>query len=183
MTYLIQEIFWYLAIAFALGATVAWFLCKQQYDRKMAALQSTLTTRKPATPVETIEGIGEGFGRRLRADGIATTEVLLDLCATKAGIERVCSCVELDENTVRNWATMADLMRIKGLGGQWAELMWRAGVGSVQDLAGRNISELRTRMREVNEQEHRVAELPGEQRVSRFIAEAGRLEPVLPARK
>jgi hypothetical protein len=38
-------------------------------------------------------------------------------------------------------------------------------------------------MREVNEQEHRVAELPGEQRVSRFIAEAGRLQPILPARK
>jgi hypothetical protein len=74
-------------------------------------------------------------------------------------------------------------MRIKGLGGQWAELMWRSGVTSVQDLAGRDIAELRARMREVNEQEHRVAELPGENRVSRFIADAGHLTPVLLTRK
>ena len=118
----------------------------------------------------------------MKADGISTTEALLELCTTDAGIERICTCVELDENTVRNWGTMADLMRIKGLGGQWAELMWRAGVHSVQDLAGREITALRARMREVNEEEHRVAELPGEKRVSRFIEEAGHLAPVLPDR-
>lgn len=55
------------------------------------------------------------------------------------GVARVCKCVDLDENTVRNWGTMADLSRIKGLGGQWAELMWAAGVTSVQNLAAREI--------------------------------------------
>jgi hypothetical protein len=58
--------------------------------------------------------------------------------------------------------------------------MWRAGVRNVQDLAGREIGELRARMREVNEKEHRVAELPGEKRITQFIEEAGRLKPVLP---
>lgn len=61
-------------------------------------------------------------------------------------------------------------VRIKGLGGQWAELMWRAGVRKVQDLAGREIGELRARMREVNEKEHLVAELPGEKRGQRSVA-------------
>ena len=75
---------------------------------------------------------------------------------------------------------MADLMRIKGLGGQWAELMWRAGVRNVQDLAQREIMSLRTKMREINDAEHRVAELPGEKRVTKFIAQAGELDPVLP---
>jgi hypothetical protein len=48
--------------------------------------------------------------------------------------------------------------------------MWRAGVRKVQDLAGREIGELRARMREVNEKEHRVAELPGEKRGQRSVA-------------
>ena len=104
----------------------------------------------------------------------------MQLCTTEDGIERVCKCVDLDANTVRNWATMADLVRINGLGGQWAELMWRAGVRNVQDLAGREIGALRAKMREVNEKEHRVAELPGEKRVARFIEQAGQLHPVLP---
>ena len=132
--------------------------------------------------MESIEGIGSGFGNRLKADGISTTEALLELCATDDGVARVCQCVDLDADTVRNWGTMADLMRINGLGGQWAELMWRAGVTSVQDLAQREIEPLRARMREVNDAENRVAELPGENRVAKFLQEAGRLKSVLPDR-
>jgi predicted flap endonuclease-1-like 5' DNA nuclease len=182
MEYLIQQIFWLLLIAFVLGAIIGWFVCQQASNRKIAALEARLSAGKAGTPVESIEGIGEGFGKRLKTDGIATTEALLELCASDAGVERVCKCVDLDENTVRNWGTMADLMRINGLGGQWAELMWRAGVTSVQDLAQREIGPLRALMREVNDAEHRVAELPGEKRVAKFLEEAGRLKAVLPDR-
>jgi len=64
MAYLIQEIFWYLAIAFVLGALTAWLVCRQNCARKIAALKSNMPDDKPGTPVETIEGIGAGFGRR-----------------------------------------------------------------------------------------------------------------------
>ena len=182
MEYLIQEIFVYLAIAFVLGAVVGWIVSNQGSNKRIAELEAQLSSDKNGTPIETIEGIGSGFGSRLKADGISTTEALLELCTTDEGIARVCKCVDLDENTVRNWGTMADLMRIKGLGGQWAELMWRAGVNSVQDLAQREIVSLRAKMREINDAEHRVAELPGEKRVTKFIAEAGELDAVLPDR-
>ena len=179
MEYLIQEIFLYLLIAFILGAAIGWYVSQQSSKSKIAALEAQMSAGKAGTPIESIEGIGEGFGKRLKADGISTTEALLELCASDAGIARVCKCVELDEDTVKNWGTMADLMRIKGLGGQWAELMWRAGVSSVQDLAQREIEPLRARMREVNEEEHRVTELPGEKRVRKFIEDAGQLDAVL----
>jgi predicted flap endonuclease-1-like 5' DNA nuclease len=182
MEYLIQEIFVYLLVAFVLGVVVGWIVCNQGSKSKLAALKAQLASDKPGTPIEAIEGIGAGFGKRLKADGIATTEALLELCASEDGISRVCKCVDIDEGTVRNWGTMADLMRVKGLGGQWAELMWRAGVSNVQDLASREIAPLRAKMREVNDAEHRVAELPGEKRVTRFIEEAGQLDAVLPNR-
>ena len=182
MEYLIEQIFWYLLIAFVLGAVVGWFVSKQGANKKIAALEAMLAAGKTGTPIESIEGIGAGFGKHLKADGIATTEALLELCATDAGVARVCKCVDLDEKTIRNWGTMADLMRVKGLGGQWAELMWRAGVTSVQDLAQRDIGLLRASMREVNEKEHRVAELPGENRVAKFLEEAGSLPVALPDR-
>jgi len=183
MAYLIQEILIYLVIAFVLGAIIGWIVCNMGASKKIAALEAQLAAAgdtKPGTPIESIEGIGTGFGKRLKADGITTTEALLELCTTDAGVERICKTVDLDANTVRNWGTMADLMRIKGLGGQWAELMWRAGVRNVQDLAQREIVSLRTKMREINDAEHRVAELPGEKRVTKFIAQAGELDPVLP---
>lgn len=182
MDYLIEQIFFYMLVAFLVGGFFGWFLCRQGATKKIAELEARLADRKSGTPVESIEGIGEGFGKRLRADGIDTTEKLLELCGSNEGVARVCKCVDLDENTVRNWGTMADLSRIKGLGGQWAELMWAAGVTSVQNLAAQEIEPLRARMREVNEKEHRVAELPGEKRVTRFLEEAAKLKPVLPNR-
>ena len=182
MEYLIQEIMLYLIFAFVLGAAIGWFVCHQGSKGRIAALEAKLSGGKAGTPIESVEGIGQGFGNRLKADGISTTEALLELCASDAGVNWVCKCVDLDEDTVRNWGTMADLMRINGLGGQWAELMWRAGVTSVQDLAQREIEPLRARMREVNEAEHRVAELPGEKRVTKFLEDAGSLDAVLPNR-
>jgi len=125
MDYLIEQIFLYMLVAFLVGGFVGWFLCRQGASKKIAELEARLADRVSGTPVESIEGIGEGFGKRLRADGIDTTEKLLELCGSDEGVARVCKCVDLDENTVRNWGTMADLSRIKGLGGQWAEILRR----------------------------------------------------------
>ena len=186
MAYLIEQIFTYLLIGFVLGAVIGWLIAGQGAKKKIAELEAKLAElsagKEKGTPVETIEGIGSGFGDRLRAEGIDTTEKLLATVATDEGVAKVCKCVDLDENTVINWGTMADLIRIKGLGGQWAELMWRAGVTSVQDLAKQEVAPLRAKFREVNEAEHRVAELPGENRVTKFIEQAKSLEPVLPNR-
>jgi predicted flap endonuclease-1-like 5' DNA nuclease len=187
MAYLIEQIFWYLLAGFVLGVVIGWIAGASGAKKKIAELESKLAemnaqaeSKSRGTPVEKIEGIGTGFGQRLREDGIDTTEKLLEACTTSEGVSRICECVDLDEDTVRNWGAMADLMRINGLGGQWAELMWRAGVMSVQDLASEEVAPLRARFREVNEREHRVAELPGENRVTKFIEQAKELEAVLP---
>ena len=196
MDYLLQQIFWFLLIAFLLGLLVGWLVFRgrsavqnpdsagriAELEAEVKKLRTQIAALKePArgTPIEEIEGIGTGFGKRLRADGVDTTEKLLELCASDDGVRRVCQCVDIDEDTVRTWGTMADLMRIRGLGGQWSELLWRSGVTSVQDLASRDASALAARMVEVNAAEHRVAELPGEQRVAQFIAEAAAMTSVL----
>ena len=182
MAYLIQQILGYLVVALAIGGVVGWFIGRSgmaALKETIAGLESQLAAKKTGTPIEAIEGIGPGFGGKLRADGIETTEQLLEICGTDEGIAEVCKCVDLDETTVRNWATMADLMRIKGLGGQWAELMWRSGISSVQDLASQEVAPLRLRFREVNDAERRVAELPGENRVTSFIEQAKSLDPVI----
>lgn len=193
MDYLLQQIFWFLLIAFLLGLFAGWLVCRSrsaapdgEAQQRINALEAELATLKGTrrgTPVEEIEGIGTGFGKRLRADGIATTEKLLELCASDDGVRRICAAADIDDATVRNWGTMADLVRVRGLGGQWAELLWRCGVVSVQDLASRDAETLAQKMEEVNTAEHRVAELPGKQRVAKFINEAATLDPALPDRR
>jgi hypothetical protein len=192
MDYLLMQIFWFLLIAFILGLLAGWLIGRGRVEtvvqedpaaaRRIAELEAELAALRNqdhGTPIEEIEGIGKGFGKRLRADGVASVESLLDLCTTDDGIRRLSRAAQVDEHTVRSWGIMADLMRVRGLGGQWSELLWRCGVTSVQDLAKRDVAPLMARMAEVNEKEHRVAELPGEHRVASFIEEAGSLAPRL----
>jgi predicted flap endonuclease-1-like 5' DNA nuclease len=81
-------------------------------------------------PVEDIEGIGSTYLKRLEAGGITTTDQLL-----AAEVDTVVRLCKAPEATVRKWYGMAELMRVKGIGKQFSELLVRSGVRSIRDLA------------------------------------------------
>ncbi len=163
---------------------------KKKYEELLAAKSSGKATTHEYRegligddypyPVEEVEGIGKGFGRKLRSLGIETTEDLLQRCRTKDGWEDVADRIGLKERyVVRKWASMSDLMRIPGIMGQFAELLEFSGVESVQDLASREPSTLLARLAEVNAREHRVKELPELSAVSYWIERAKELDAVM----
>ncbi|HHS83628.1 MAG TPA: DUF4332 domain-containing protein [Gammaproteobacteria bacterium] len=163
---------------------------KSKYDALLAAKGSSQVTTHEYRegligddypyPVEEVEGIGKGFGKKLRALGIETTEDLLQRCCTKDGWEGVADNIGLKERyVVRKWASMADLMRIPGIMGQFAELLEFSGVESVQDLAGREPSQLLVKLKDVNEREHRVKEVPELDVVNSWILSAKSLDAVM----
>jgi predicted flap endonuclease-1-like 5' DNA nuclease len=188
MSYLINQIFWCLLLAFLLGFLLGWLLRHFACKSAMAELEKRIAESRPAPKIpafhiEEIEGIGKGFGRRLREIGIKDTAQLLTGSLTEEDRNKISQAVDgLDDQTIRAWATMADLLRIPGIGGQWAELLWRCDVASVQSLARQRTPELLARMAEVNDREHRVQELPGERRVEHWIAEAKLAPAILPER-
>ena len=77
-----------------------------------------------------IEGIGEEFAAKLQQAGIEDTHQLID-----ADAKRLAKATGIQEKLVRTWQSMADLMRIDGIGKQFAEVLVRAGVSSVEALA------------------------------------------------
>ncbi|MEJ2540759.1 MAG: DUF4332 domain-containing protein [Gemmatimonadota bacterium] len=131
--------------------------------------------------MEDIEGIGEGFGKRLRASGIDTTGRLLLDGLTEEGRGEIATTCEVDPDTVRHWVTMADLLRLPGIDGQWAELLWRSGIPNVQTLAEQDAAALLASMKTVNAEERRVPTMPTVERVGHWIYEAGRALPLLDA--
>ena len=77
MAYLIEQIFWYLLAGFVLGVVIGWIAGSAGAKKKIAELEAQIAELKAqtaskakGTPVETIEGIGSGFGQRLRDEGI-----------------------------------------------------------------------------------------------------------------
>lgn len=129
--------------------------------------------------IEEIEGIGPTYAEKLQAVSIQTTDDYLAKCATKAGRSEVAEATGISETHLLEWANLADLMRIKGVGEEYADLLEEAGVDTVKELATRNAENLVAKMEEVNASKNLVDRTPSETLVSGWIEEAGTLEPMI----
>ena len=127
--------------------------------------------------IEEIEGIGPVYAEKLRAAGVTTTEELLETGGGPKGRD------ELAENTgiagahILRWVNHADLMRIKGVGKQYAELLEAAGVDTVKELRNRNAENLTAKLKETNEAKNLCGTTPSLSQVTAWIDEAKTLEP------
>lgn len=126
-----------------------------------------------------IEGIGPVYGEKLTSAGIKTVESLLESGATKSGRKKLATDSGIDEGKILDWVNMADLFRINGVASQFAELLKAAGVDTVKELRTRNAENLHAKLVEVQEEKKITRTVPGLSQVEDFIAQAGKLEPIV----
>ncbi len=119
-----------------------------------------------------IEGIGPVFAEKLRAAGLHTTEDLLRAGASATGRADLAESVGISEHRILEWVNRADLMRVKGVGEEYSDLLELAGVDSVPELARRDAGNLHAKMVEVNATKKAVRRLPTETEVADWISEA-----------
>ena len=129
--------------------------------------------------VEQIEGIGEVYAQKLNAVGIKTTEELLATCATPKGSKEVEEATEISGKLILKWTNHADLMRINGIAGQFAELLEAAGVDTVKELKHRVPANLQAKLEEVNAQKNLCNRVPAVSEVERMVEQAKQLEAVM----
>lgn len=128
-------------------------------------------------PIEEIEGIGPSFGEKLQGAGIKNTDNLLDKCATPAGRKDVATATGLSEKQILGWTNMADLMRVSGVGKQYAELLEASGVDTIKELRTRNAENLTAKMKEVNDDKNLANATPSQSMVEDWISQAKTTEP------
>ncbi len=126
-----------------------------------------------------VEGIGDIYEAKLKAAGVNSLEAMLAACATKKGRTELAEKADISEKLILKWANHADLMRIKGIGGEYSELLEAAGVDTVPELANRKAENLFKKMRETNDQKSLVRKLPTEAQVADWIKQAADLPRVL----
>ncbi|MEQ1936040.1 MAG: DUF4332 domain-containing protein, partial [Fimbriimonadaceae bacterium] len=78
----------------------------------------------------------------------------------------------ISEAMIRDWVNHADLMRINGVGPQFAEMLEASGVDSIPELAQRNAANLATKLDEVNAAKNLANRTPSLSEVERWIEEA-----------
>ncbi|MGE0881857.1 MAG: DUF4332 domain-containing protein [Acidimicrobiia bacterium] len=124
------------------------------------------------TAIVDIEGIGPAYAEKLKAAGLMTTERLLTAGATKAGREKIAADTGISETLVLKWVNHADLFRIKGVAGQYAELLEAAGVDTVVELSNRVPANLQPKLVETNAAKKLVRQVPSLRQVETWVAEA-----------
>jgi predicted flap endonuclease-1-like 5' DNA nuclease len=129
--------------------------------------------------LSTIEGIGPAIEAKLKAVGVKSVEGLLKACAEKRGRAEIASRTNIEEAKLLRFVNHADLMRIKGIGGEYSELLEAAGVDSTTELTQRRADNLAARMAEVNKGRKLVRQVPAEKQVQGWIAQARTLTKVV----
>lgn len=121
---------------------------------------------------EEIEGIGPAFAEKLKAIDIISTEELLTAGATKKGRQHIAETTGISESTILTWVNHADLFRVKGVAGQFSELLEAAGVDTVKEFATRNPDNLFDKLKGTNDKLNLSGRFPSVDALKDMIAHA-----------
>lgn len=129
--------------------------------------------------ISAVQSMGHRNETKLRKAGVRTTDSLLKVAATRTGRRRLAKETGLPESDILSWVNRADLLRITGVGSEYADLLEVAGVDTIRELRRRNPERLLEAMTELNLRKRLVRRLPTEGMVAGWIDEAKRLEPLV----
>jgi predicted flap endonuclease-1-like 5' DNA nuclease len=119
--------------------------------------------------IEDIEGIGRVYGSKLSKVGINSTDDLLKHCGSAKGRRQVALTSGLDEGQLLKWANLADLMRVRGIGTQFSELLEAAGVDTAKELRTRRADNLAAAMKQTNAKKKLTRATLSERQVAAWI--------------
>jgi predicted flap endonuclease-1-like 5' DNA nuclease len=122
--------------------------------------------------IQEIEGVGPTYAAKLSGAGVLTTEHLLERGGSPSGREALANETGQSHDQILEWVNHVDLMRINGVGSEYADLLEAAGVDSVPELARRNAANLAAGLESTNASKNLVRRVPSETVVDGWIAEA-----------
>ena len=129
--------------------------------------------------IDAIEGMRHAEATKLRKARVRTTEALLKTASTRTGRKQLSAKTGIPEKEILQWVNRADLMRVKGIGSEYADLLEVAGVDTIRELRRRNPSNLLETLIVLNTRMRLVRRLPTEGMVSAWIEEAKVVDPVV----
>lgn len=130
-----------------------------------------------AYKIEDVEGIGPAYGKKLSSVGLETTDDLLEKAGSRKGRKELAESTGISESLILTWVNHSDLFRIKGIAGQFAELLEATGVDTVKEFRNRNSENLHAKLKEVNEAKNLSGRVPSLEGLTDMIEQAKALDP------
>jgi len=122
-----------------------------------------------------IEGVGEVYAVKLAEVGCGSTEALLAQAALPGGREALALQIGVEPARVLEWANRVDLMRVRGVGSEYSDLLEAAGVDTVPELAQRNPANLAEAISKVIADKGLVRRPPSATEIEAWVSHAKEL--------
>lgn len=129
--------------------------------------------------IDEIRSLSHKDATRLRKVGVRTTSALLKRASTRSGRSELAAETDIPTADLLRWVNVADLMRIRGIGGEYAELLASCGVNTIKELRRRNPLALTAKILSMNGRKDLVRRLPTETMVETWIDRATELDLVV----
>jgi len=129
--------------------------------------------------ISAIGSISHRNATKLRKSNVRTTDSLLDQASTRKGRSIVSERTGIPSADLLRWAQQADLMRVGGIGSEYADLLAAVGVDTIKVLRRRNADNLMVSMIQVNTRRRLVQRLPTVEMIQGWIDTAGGMEPIV----
>jgi len=122
--------------------------------------------------LQEIKTVGQSEAEKLSQAGVTTAEGLVEQGKTRSGRHRLATASGLPEHDILKWVDRAQLMELKGVGTQFADLLEMAGVDSPLELSHRVPANLHQRLIDLNTEQKLVQRAPNMREVETWIQEA-----------
>lgn len=109
---------------------------------------------------------------RLVTFGVASTDRLLLIAAHKKGREDLSQETGIDEDRLLHLVHLADMIRLKGIGSEYCDLLDQVGVGTLEKLSRRDAERLYEDLADLNDDHKIVRRLPSPEDVADWIVQA-----------
>jgi hypothetical protein len=114
--------------------------------------------------------------KKLTGFGITSTERLLLLAGTRIGREDLAEQLDIPEDLILRWIHQAEMIQIKGIGGEYSHMLLSLGVDCVSELRQSNPKELYRSIAKTNYEKLMVRRLPSQEDVERWVKQAKRMK-------
>jgi predicted flap endonuclease-1-like 5' DNA nuclease len=144
-----------------------------EVDQKSKQQKAPIISPRSLMNIEEIQGIGATYGKKLRDQGIMTTEALYTYASLPESRKELSEKTEISEKLILDWVSISDFIRIKGFKQEYYNLLKETGVNNPSELAKKDSRTLHEKLLKINLEKEIVPKLPSIIQIEDWIEKAG----------
>lgn len=122
--------------------------------------------------ISSIKGVSSALATKLKSQGIDNAAELLAATRDAGERSKLANTLGIEDAALTELINRADLSRIKGIAGVYADLLELAGVDSVKEMSHRVPANLHDKLEEVNDEHKVTGHVPTLEQCEAWVSEA-----------